>query len=321
MHADNCLIQQQQLQDFRALPTRYPTRSRWGTQATQDPNMYQPITDNIIKGITTELNREDILADPNWTTQSTCLTTSNFDRSVINGTMSKLFGEKTKKVVISWKRALRKELPAYISNKLYNEQLYPELFGYFVEGARAQILDNGNGNVCYGVANGTPCTMVSLAWNDIHHEVEMRNLIRDSQLTTNTVHLPIAPDFIIVKVDTVDASTWPQHLNLSDDKSTIHIPIGLIVHHAGDSKHSVKFSDGVKIEYHPHAIDLSFAITTWKSQGATLDYVITLLEHSPNSPRLTFEMLYVMFSRARSANKFRCMPLSHSFQKSNLKKL
>jgi len=49
---------------------------------------------------------------------------------------------------------------------LYLEDKYPELFGYFVYGAPAQILDNGNGNVSYGVANGTSCKMVALAWDD-----------------------------------------------------------------------------------------------------------------------------------------------------------
>jgi hypothetical protein len=65
--------------------------------------------------------------------------------------------------------------------------------------------------------------------------------------------------------------------------------------------------DNVKVVYHAHAVDLSFAITTWKSQGGTYDYIIALLENA--RPPLSFELLYVMFSRVRQASRFRCMPL------------
>jgi hypothetical protein len=53
----------------------------------------------------------------------------------------------------------------------------PESFAYFVQGAPAQIFDNGNGIVAFGVANGTGCKMVSLAWNSLDIETEQRHLI------------------------------------------------------------------------------------------------------------------------------------------------
>ncbi len=34
---------------------------------------------------------------------------------------------------------------------------------------------------------------------------------------------------------------------------------------------------------------IDFAITVWKSQGGTFEYIIALLEHSPGSPPLTSE--------------------------------
>ncbi len=46
--------------------------------------------------------------------------------------------------------------------------------------------------------------------------------------------------------------------------------------------------------YFAHAVDLAFAVTVWKCQGSTFDYTITLLEHTPGSPTLTYEKLYVM---------------------------
>ncbi len=43
--------------------------------------------------------------------------------------------------------------------------------------------------------------------------------------------------------------------------------------------------------YYTHAVDLAFAVTVWKCQGDTFDYIIALLEHTPGSPTLTFEKL------------------------------
>ncbi len=70
--------------------------------------------------------------------------------------------------------------------------------------------------------------------------------------------------------------------------------------------------------YYAHTVDLVFAITAWKCQGGTFDYIIALLEHTPGSPILTFENLYVMLTRVKMACKFRCLPLSPAFNKAKL---
>ena len=75
------------------------------------------------------------------------------------------------------------------------------------------------------------------------------------------------------------------------------------------------------VGYIPHAVDLAFAVTTWKSQGATIEYALALLEHSDKSPKLTFELLYVMCSRVRSAARFRCMSLSSTFLRKKIREL
>ncbi len=70
--------------------------------------------------------------------------------------------------------------------------------------------------------------------------------------------------------------------------------------------------------YYAHAVDLAFAITVWKCQGGTFDYIIALLKHPPGSPTLTFEKLHVMFTRVKKACKFQCLPLSPAFNKAKL---
>jgi hypothetical protein len=72
------------------------------------------------------------------------------------------------------------------------------------------------------------------------------------------------------------------------------------------------------VTYYAHAVNLVFAITDWKCQRGTFDYIIALLEHTPGSPTLTFEKLYVMFTRVKMACKFQCLPLSPAFNKAKL---
>ncbi len=58
------------------------------------------------------------------------------------------------------------------------------------------------------------------------------------------------------------------------------------------------------VTYIAHAVDLAFAITVWKCQGGTFDYITVLLKQTPGSLTLTFEKLYVMFTRVKKACKF-----------------
>ncbi len=53
-----------------------------------------------------------------------------------------------------------------ISGLHYSINSNTELFAYFVQGGCGQVLGNAHGNVYFGVANGTACTMHLLAWDD-----------------------------------------------------------------------------------------------------------------------------------------------------------
>jgi hypothetical protein len=301
---------QELLEAFRALPNHYPGKGpMWSARDKKD---YQPMTPAIVKALTTQLSKQEVENDPGWTTKGMCLTTSNLDRSVINGTVATIFGERCGQTVVRWRRELQIELPMCLSNLLFSYDKYPELFGYFVHGAPGQILDNGSGNVCFGVANGTPCKMISLGWDDATKQEAVTDLIIQAVLgAESVVDIPCAPDFIIVQVEVDDTEKWPSSLNLSNEKGVIHIPIGLKSKRGASTKDVVTLPNKTKLAYIAHAVDLAFAVTTWKSQGGTFDYIIALLEHSHGSPPLSYEMLYVMFSRVKLGCHFRCMPLSN----------
>jgi len=62
MWAADCTTHTSRVAAFRKLPSTYPSEQKW---SAEDNNHYQPITKDILKGITQELTSEDIKQDPN----------------------------------------------------------------------------------------------------------------------------------------------------------------------------------------------------------------------------------------------------------------
>ena len=113
--------------------------------------------------VTHELTFQDIEQDPNWMAKSTCIITSNVDRAIINAEAAKAFGKHNNVLVLRWKRKLSLDFPLSAKAILYDEDERSELLAYFVQGESGQVLDNAHGNVYFGFANGTACTVHSLA--------------------------------------------------------------------------------------------------------------------------------------------------------------
>jgi hypothetical protein len=128
------------------------------------------------------------------------------------------------------------------------------------------------------------------------------------------IDLSTPPDHIIIDVKSQAGTQWPKHLNLALDSNVIRIPIGL----TSRCNKKAKVGTQESVTYNTHAVDLAFAITVWKCQGGTFEYIIALVEHSPGSPALTFGKLYVMFTRVKEANHFRCLPLYPIYDKQTL---
>ena len=315
--AKTCPIQQRRLQQFRSLPKTYPVGHVW---SSADIKHYKPITQDIVDGLTQELTESDILQEPGWLTEATCLVLSNIDRCKLNATAAKLYGRIHNKLVLFWKRELVMDCPPTLHNLLYNENLRPELFAYFVEGAPGQILDNENANVNYGACNGTTCKMVSLSWDCPIQEASMRELIQQQGENGGVIELPYPPDHIIVSIKPNEYAKWPNELNLAPSSvraNEIHLPIGKIVR-PDPKRYSCHISGSVNVRYTVHAVDLGFAITVWKAQGGTFPFVLAMLENICGGKPLTYERAYVMFSRAIAASRFRCFPQSHTFKVNKL---
>ncbi len=178
-------------------------------------------------GVTHELTSQDIEQDFNWITHSTCIVTSNVYRAIINAAAAKAFGKRKNVLVLWWKCQLHENFPLSSQAILYNEDERSELFAYFVQGSTAQVLDNAHGNIYFGVANGTPCTMHSLAWDDPEEEGVAFQAIAKST-PGQVIDLPTPPDHIIIDVKSQAGAQWPKHLNLAPDSNFIRILIGLM---------------------------------------------------------------------------------------------
>ncbi|KAF1792477.1 hypothetical protein GQ600_20449 [Phytophthora cactorum] len=174
------------------------------------------------------------------------------------------------------------------SNLRYSDKDYPNAFGNFGQGGCAQVLCNGN--VEWGVANGTKCKFVSLAWNNVDDiDRVLQPLASISARCGSVIELSCAPDFIIVKLvtqtgDAIPATTWLTENNLENNwksgvdgrkerKSSIVITIGVVS--SNQNKYRIKLArtlipKTVEIKYSQLAVELALVMTVWKAQGATL---------------------------------------------------
>ncbi len=130
----------------------------------------KPITQDILNGVTHELTSQDIEQDTNWITHLTCIITSNVDRAIINTAAAKAFDKCKNVLFLRQKCQLPQDFPLSAQAILYNENKRPELFAGFFQGGIGHVLNNAHSNIYFGVANGTPCTMHSLAWDDPEEE-------------------------------------------------------------------------------------------------------------------------------------------------------
>ena len=131
--------------------------------------------------------------------KSTCIVTSNVDRAIINAEAAKAFGKRNNVPILRWKRKLSLDFPLSVEAILFDKDERPELFAYFVQGGCGQVLDNAHGNVYFGVANGTECTMQSLAWDDPGDKKDAHNAIKTST-PGQVIDLQMPPDHIIVNI-------------------------------------------------------------------------------------------------------------------------
>ncbi len=121
---------------------------------------------------------------------------------------------------MQWKWKLSLDFPLSVEAILFGKDERPEFFAYFVQGGCGQVLDNARGNVYFGVANGTACTMHALALDDPGDKKDAHNAIKTST-PGQVIDLPKPPDHIIVDIKPIQGIEWPHNLNLSPKSNLI----------------------------------------------------------------------------------------------------
>ncbi|KAF4128879.1 hypothetical protein GN958_ATG21940, partial [Phytophthora infestans] len=297
---------------------------RW-TEA--ESKAFRSMTSDMAASLINELTVGDVERGPAWIDDSTILVTSNVDKAILTASTARRFAMRHNQYLFRWKRPLRRELPSEVLRLVYDEDADPELFGYFVAGTPARVLDNTNGNVGWGVANGSSCKYHSLAWGDEDERRQVEELIqRARQIKEDVVDRPFPPDFIIVELldSALPANKWPPTSNLEETwetspngarirKTNVLIPIGIMKSLNGNRG---VLDTPTSVTYTQHAVDLVFVVIVWKAQGCTLNR-----PSRPHAPKWGFDHLYVGLSRVTPVAQLRCFPLSGAVYKSSLFRL
>ncbi|ETL37137.1 hypothetical protein L916_11052 [Phytophthora nicotianae] len=269
--AASCPIQQANLESCRVLPAARPSGDSWSALEKQT---FRPVTQQVVKSVTTELDIDTVKQDPGWLDDMTILVTSNFDKAVLTGCTARLYAKRHRQLLFRWKRELKQDVSPELERMVYDKDANPELFAYFVAGAPGQVLDNNNDNVSWGVANGTSCRMHSLAWEDRLKRDQVRRIVDEARLiTSDVIDLSFPPDFINIQLVKVDGDLrtdedWPCENNLESEfvettsgrsyKKSIIIPVGIAKN--PQRKSTVKLGFGVldkpvEMEFIQHAVD------------------------------------------------------------------
>jgi hypothetical protein len=118
MQSSERKIHTQRAAGFRTLPQVYLSGQKW---TAEDNKLYEPITKDIVDGVTHELTLQDVENDPNWITKSTCIVTSSVDRAIINDEAAKVFGKHNNVSILRWRCKLSLDFPLLVEAKLYDK--------------------------------------------------------------------------------------------------------------------------------------------------------------------------------------------------------
>lgn len=168
----------------------------------------------------------------------------------------------------------------------------PRLKRYFVRGAPCTLTKNINPSV--KLANGTNknTTFLSLTWSPDtkHHNI---NLLRRGKLKPGVEYEVPFPHSVNILSNNVEVPVLSY-------KARINVPKYL----------RYNLEPGKRALLHQsHAVELGFAYTDFKIQGATVEKLILLLMKRPSVPHLTIGSVYVGFTRVKRNEDLRIWPM------------
>jgi hypothetical protein len=292
----------------------------------RDLTITNPIQDPLIRQLKDLTITAEELSGA-WKDAITCVQ-SNKERHQINHTMVCLRAKELQDVLVCWENLITSPIgiPAVMEADIRDSHK-GELYGFFLKDAPAIVCMNIS--PVLQVANGSAVTLDSLVILDEDDRTIALDLIRNAPLGS-VVMLPKRPDYVVVKMANkiFDSVANNQKLNIqriysdsmlgSADDYLVAIPFtsdpwnkNKVVYGAGDSTSVVKFDKFM--------FDLGYCLTTYKLQGATLQYLLIDLNQRPvglNS--MDLRSLYVILSRVCEMNRIRIMPFRPHPSKTNI---
>jgi len=277
----------------------------------RDLNEKESVSSALLQSLQEHTLTAEDVRKPGWDEAPLCVT-SNQERAHLTPLLATAFAKRHQVPVITWNLPAKGEVLERLrrcgasDNEVY--RMDSGLVGIYVKDAPAYITENINTR--YGLANGTPVRMHSLAFTEMgrSEEAELRAIIAQAA-PGQRVHLPRAPSFINVTVALPPhvQGVWPSGQSLVDD--SVVLPIGLcsqkvdltVTHGVGTQE----FSGRVRAQN--HRVELGFVVTFHKIQGKTVNKIVLELNHRPFQPQICFNSLLVAISRVTNRENLRIL--------------
>jgi len=255
-----------------------------------------------------------LLSDPAWRSSATLLTNRNVVRVAVNIGMAQHYAKFNNQTIIAW---IQRPFPRTLDRCTQQARMegvpvedvlrrQDQLQFLFVPGAPVCITHNVS--VCLGIANGAMATLHSIALDESDDNADVIWQEIDRTPPGQTYWLQKPPARVNIRMKAKNPEIWKQGLNCisiecTDGGTYVVVPMKtsgrattLKTGRQGRKKKNAKkaASDETTNGFHGHDIDLGFAMTFHKGQGATLSRVII-----DTGNNITLPEFYVGISRVR----------------------
>lgn len=264
---------------------------------------FQMLTSKAVTSIGDELRFAPIVA------------LSHLECDALNYSQAKEFARRLNRPLFWWRRPLVGVAAGWLSrdeeDSIYENER-PTFCGFFVEGSPTVIL--GNIETHRGLVNGCQATAHSLTLPDDedpetyfeHSKSLILSMVPGSW--NGVVEVEIPCPYSINVVPHVDADESAEMLSdgASLLKDTVIVPIFFGTRSSEvhlSSVESVRANLPSILYVKKHEVELAFALTDYKFQGRSLDYIIICLGKRDTTPFHTLQSLYVSASRVSFGNK------------------
>lgn len=268
-----------------------------------------PLNDDFIRHLETKyLTPQEVRLDHSWM-DATIIVPSNQQRHFLLPHLVSHFALRHGKPIIRWRYQIphASRLEQEHVEALY--RLFPELTGYFVQGAPVFMTSNLNPNK--GMANGTAATLHSLSWDSVSHVAEMTLKVQNAA-PGEIIDLEVLPLSVNVEIAANQLLDETQRGRRRATDETL-VPGRIVIPLACDSEFTLRIGKDVPV-IHPKEFpyELAFAITFHKCQGRTMNKIVLDLNQQHGSGRhasVTYSSLYVGLSRVRKGSDIRLFPV------------